>query len=103
MEEKKKKKFFSLERIDAKTRLSLSWILAFLSGQVREAEMKYVPLDGATIKLIFYTTLSSYKHPVASWFLFYCENSLSNYNIQGHKAMYVDMYYKKSETFIAIP
>ena len=36
---RKGEKVFSLERIDAKTRLSLSWILAFLSGQVREAEM----------------------------------------------------------------
>ena len=93
----KEKKVFSLERIDAKTRLSLSWILAFWTSQrnrngICTARWRYD-------KPYLLHNIIALQAPCCILILVFCENSLSNYNIQGHKAMY----YKKSETFIAIP
>ena len=68
MEEKKRKKsFFPRENWRQDTIILVMNISFLVWTSQRSRNVKQ--LDGATIKLIFYTTLSRYKHPVDSVFL----------------------------------
>ena len=96
--EKEKKSFFPRENWRQDTIILVMNISFLVWTSQRSRNVKQ--LDGATIKLIFYTTLSRYKHPVASWFLFFAKIVC---RITTFKATRPCMYYKKSETFIAIP
>ena len=96
--EKEKKSFFPRENWRQDT-IILVMNISFLVWTSQRSRNEICTARWRYDKAYLLHNIIALQAPCCILILFFCENSLSNYNIQGRKAMY----YKKSETFIAIP
>ena len=94
---KRKKSFFPRENWRQDT-IILVMNISFLVWTSQRSRNEICTARWRYDKAYLLHNIIALQAPCCILILFFCENSLSNYNIQGRKAMY-----KKSETFIAIP